>query len=45
MGVLNAVKDETNQLCAVSSTPYNGLKYMRLRNNIMNDMKQLVKIP
>ena len=29
MGLLNAVKDETNQLRAVSSTPYNGLNYMR----------------
>ena len=45
MGLLNAVKDGTNQLCAVSSTPYNGLNYRRLRNDIMNDMKQLVKIP
>ena len=25
MEPLNAVKDVTNELCAVSSTPYNGL--------------------
>ena len=39
MGLLNAVKDETNQLCAVSSACYNGLNYIRYTNNIMHDMK------
>ena len=43
MEPLNAVTDETNQLFAVSSTPYNGLKYLSLRNNILNGMKQKVK--